>query len=104
MRSAIAVLWLCVLWIGVGCSSGGSDDVANPPDEDPPGSRESRAIAGVSMGGYGALNLGTKHVDQFGAIGALGGPVDMGALLEDIELEYLEVKPVTGIPSGVAGD
>ena len=104
MRSALAVSFVCALFIGLGCSDGGDDDVANPPDEDPPGSRESRAIAGVSMGGYGALNLGTKHVDRFGAIGSLGGPVDMGALLEDIEFEYLEVKPVSGIPSGVAGD
>ena len=56
------------------------------------------------MGGYGALNLGTKRVDLFGAIGSLGGPVDQGALLEDIETQNLEVKRLPGIPSGVAGD
>jgi hypothetical protein len=80
------------------------NSIANPPAETPPAGRESRAIAGVSMGGYGAMNLGTKRSDLFGAIGSLGGPVDMGVLLEDIETQNLEVKPVAGIPTGIAGD
>jgi hypothetical protein len=104
-RSAIAALLACALVGGSGCSgSDDDDDVANPPNEKPPGSRASRAIAGVSMGGYGALNLATKRVDLFGAIGSLGGPVDLGVVLEDLEFQNLEVKPVTGIPSGVNGD
>lgn len=106
-RFAIAALVMGTLFLGVGCSGSGDDDdgvVINPPDEDPSGTRESRAIAGVSMGGYGALNLGTKHVDRFGAIGSLGGPVDLGAVLEDLEFQNFEVKPMSGIPSGVDGD
>jgi hypothetical protein len=96
---------VCSLLLASGCSDSDDDDpVANPPAEPPSGTRESRAIAGVSMGGYGALNLGTKRVDLFAAIGSLGGPVDQGALLEDIETQNLEVKPVAGIPTGVAGD
>lgn len=104
-RSAVAARLACALFAILGCSNGGDDDdVTNPPSGPPPGSRESRAIAGVSMGGYGALNLGTKRVDLFGAIGSLGGPVDLGVVLEDLEFQNLEVKPVTGIPSGVDGD
>ncbi len=46
-----------------------------------------RAIAGVSMGADGAMNLGTKHSDLFGTIAALGGPVDMNEMLRAIIME-----------------
>jgi putative tributyrin esterase len=36
--------------------------------------REGRAVAGVSMGAWGAMLLGLKHHQLFGAIGALGSP------------------------------
>jgi putative tributyrin esterase len=35
--------------------------------------RRSRALAGLSMGGYGAMFLGLKHYRRFGAIGAFSG-------------------------------
>lgn len=35
----------------------------------------SRAVAGLSMGGYGAVFLGLKHFDQFAAIGCFSGAV-----------------------------
>jgi len=35
--------------------------------------RRSRAIAGLSMGGYGALFVGLKHYKRFAAIGAFSG-------------------------------
>lgn len=57
-----------------------------------------RAIAGVSMGAYGAMNLATKHPDVFATIGALGGPIDLRQLLRDIINENLDVKPQTAIP------
>ena len=45
--------------------------------------RESRAIAGLSMGGYGALNLALKHPDLFAFAGSMSGalnaPTDLGA-------------------------
>lgn len=47
--------------------------------------RRSRAVAGLSMGGYGALFLGVKHYQKFAAIGAFSGalafarPVDAAA-------------------------
>ena len=37
-------------------------------------SRQGRAVAGVSMGGWGAMLLGLKHHQLFGAVGALSAP------------------------------
>ncbi|MBL1409108.1 alpha/beta hydrolase [Sphingobacterium faecale] len=38
--------------------------------------RESRAISGLSMGGHGALYVGIRHQDVYGAIGSTAGGVD----------------------------
>ncbi|MGH9729061.1 MAG: alpha/beta hydrolase [Candidatus Acidiferrales bacterium] len=38
-------------------------------------SREGRAIAGLSMGGYGAMFLGLKHHEMFAAVASLSGVV-----------------------------
>lgn len=38
---------------------------------------KSRAIAGLSMGGYGALKLGLKHPDLFCAVASHSGAVDV---------------------------
>lgn len=67
-------------------------------------SRDHRAIAGISMGAYGALNLGTKRDDLFSVIAALGGPVDMQQLLRDIVRDNLEVAAQTQIPTTVGAD
>ncbi len=40
--------------------------------------RTARGIAGVSMGGYGALMLGLRHPDVFGAVGVLSGSLYFG--------------------------
>ena len=37
-------------------------------------------VAGLSMGGYGALKLGLSHPDRFGAIASLSGAVDVRQL------------------------
>jgi hypothetical protein len=66
--------------------------------------RQFRALTGVSMGAYGAMNIGTKHADLFGTIAALGGPVDMRQLLRDMVNDNLEVKPQTVIPLNVGDD
>ncbi|MCX2574114.1 alpha/beta hydrolase [Pedobacter sandarakinus] len=39
--------------------------------------RKGRAITGLSMGGHGALYLGIKHQDVFGAMGSMSGGVDI---------------------------
>lgn len=38
---------------------------------------QSRAIAGLSMGGHGALYLSMRHQDVFGAAGSMSGGVDI---------------------------
>ncbi len=38
--------------------------------------RDGRAIAGLSIGGFGAMLLGLRHTDRFGAIGAFSAPLD----------------------------
>jgi len=53
------------------------------------GSPEFRAIGGVSMGGYGAMNIGLSHPDLFKTIAGLGGPLDMDYLLKSIEVDML---------------
>ena len=39
--------------------------------------RRSRAVAGLSMGGYGAALIGTKHYKRYAAIGAFSGVVSL---------------------------
>jgi hypothetical protein len=80
-----------LLVLGCGGSGGGH---GQPPQAVTP---EFRAIAGVSMGAYGAMNLGTKHPELFGTIASLGGPVDMTQLLRDTA-EGLTVSAQTAIP------
>lgn len=41
--------------------------------------RDCRAITGNSMGGHGALYLGTRHPELFGQIGSLSGGVNVAA-------------------------
>lgn len=53
------------------------------------GSPQFRAIAGVSMGGYGAMNTGLKHPETFKTVACLGGPLDMAYLLKYIEVNLL---------------
>jgi hypothetical protein len=86
-----------------GGDGGGAPDTSGPPPALQE-SRQFRAIAGVSMGAYGAMNLGTKHADVFSTIAALGGPVDMKQLLRDMVEDNLEVKAQTEIPREVGDD
>ncbi|MBM4340890.1 MAG: hypothetical protein FJ110_15270 [Deltaproteobacteria bacterium] len=53
------------------------------------GSPEFRAIGGVSMGAYGAMNIGLGRPDFFNTIASLGGPLDMAYLLKFIEVDML---------------
>ena len=39
--------------------------------------RKGRAIAGLSMGGHGALYLGIRHQDVYGSMGSMSGGVDI---------------------------
>jgi S-formylglutathione hydrolase FrmB len=53
------------------------------------GTPQYRAIAVVSMGGYGAMNIGLSHADLFKTMACLGGPLDMARLLKHIEIDLL---------------
>jgi S-formylglutathione hydrolase FrmB len=44
--------------------------------------REGRAIAGLSMGGYGALKLGVKHPEMFAFVGSLSGALGAATVTE----------------------
>jgi len=99
-RGAVLTVLLAV---ASACGGGGGSDVSKEPprfDENP----QFRAIGGISMGAYGALNVGTKHPEGFGTIAALGGPVDLHQLLLDTAASALEVKPQTEIPRNVGED
>ncbi|MGB8846829.1 MAG: alpha/beta hydrolase family protein [Terracidiphilus sp.] len=41
------------------------------------GGREHRGIAGISMGGYGAVKLALKHPDLYGFAANMSGPLDI---------------------------
>lgn len=43
--------------------------------------KKGRVIAGLSMGGHGALFLSAKHPELFCAAGSMSGAVDMGTML-----------------------
>ena len=57
--------------------------------------RESRAIAGVSMGGFGALSYGARHPDLFGAVASISGMADIR--------EPGETMITAGLASGAFG-
>jgi len=96
---------LCSLFAFAACSSNDDGDDDDPGPAPPlEASRPFRALAGVSMGGYGSMNLGTKRSDLFGVIASLGGPVDMKLLLRDMIEDNLEVKAQTELPAEVGDD
>lgn len=53
------------------------------------GSSKFRAIGGVSMGAYGAMNIALGRPDLFHTVASLGGPLDMAYLLKFIEVDML---------------
>ncbi len=61
-------------------------------------SRRGRAIAGLSMGGYGAMMLGLKHPQMFIAIASLSGVV------ASAEPRYERLEKNEGIKKAVAAD
>jgi S-formylglutathione hydrolase FrmB len=74
-------------------------------------SREGRAIAGLSMGGYGALKFGIKYPQQFIFVGsmsgALGAPTWTEADLKGLAAIWRTLQPVYGAensPTRAAND
>jgi len=56
--------------------------------------RSGRAIAGLSMGGHGAITLAIKHSDIFGAAGSMAGGLD----LRPFKKNDWDLKSVLGNP------
>ena len=54
--------------------------------------KSSRAVMGVSMGGYGALLAGIKHPDTFNAIVPISPLIDMKAYIKDATVSPMGVK------------
>lgn len=51
------------------------------------GSRDGRAVAGVSMGGWGAMLLGLKHPHLFGSVGAFSAPFGISRQDPDMDMK-----------------
>jgi S-formylglutathione hydrolase FrmB len=69
--------------------------------------REGRAIAGLSMGGYGALTLGLRHSEMFISIGSTSGALEharqaterlRAGMVGSRPERSTEVNPAIGIP------
>ncbi|MBI1926330.1 CHRD domain-containing protein [Candidatus Poribacteria bacterium] len=56
-------------------------------------SPESRAIAGLSMGGYGAMKLAMKHPDVFGAVASHGGVLSVETFVKPTIAIAIEENP-----------
>lgn len=56
--------------------------------------RESRAIAGLSIGGFGAMYVGLRHPDEFATVGAFSAPYETGGdPMTWLPLDQLRVTP-----------
>lgn len=65
--------------------------------------RGTRAIAGLSMGGYGSLKFGVKYPQQFVFVGSMSGALDAAswteAELKGFEFILRSLQPVYGEPN-----
>lgn len=72
-----------------------------------PRNRDINYIAGLSMGGYGALRIGLSHPERYAAIGSFSGVVDVAAAGEMAktvpEVAYI-LSPVLGPELAVTPD
>lgn len=58
--------------------------------------REGRAIAGLSMGGLGAMRYAARHDDLFSAVGSFSGAVEM----RDAQVQATVDQSMQGLPFG----
>jgi S-formylglutathione hydrolase FrmB len=66
--------------------------------------REGRAIAGLSMGGFGALSYAGRHPDLFDWAGSFSGAVDITHNLPVVGVIALEALADGGLPGDQFGD
>jgi S-formylglutathione hydrolase FrmB len=67
-------------------------------------SRGDRAIAGLSMGGFGAMSYATRHPDLFSWAGSFSGAVDIVNYLPVVAIIDLEAPVDGGLPGDQFGD
>jgi S-formylglutathione hydrolase FrmB len=71
--------------------------------------REDNFVAGLSMGGYGALKLGLTHPDRYAAAASLSGAVDINEVVKPVKNDpenkawQAEMRTVFGDLSKVPG-
>lgn len=67
--------------------------------------REDNYVAGLSMGGYGAMKLALRHPDRFSAVASLSGALDINRIFEAGDPEDLKFifDPDKG-PTGTEDD
>jgi S-formylglutathione hydrolase FrmB len=66
-------------------------------------SREGRAVAGLSMGGYGALKFGLKHPGLFAFAGSMSGALGAASWVPDEKMPQW-VRPSIERVYGAAGE
>lgn len=70
-----------------------------------PAEREKNFIAGLSMGGYGALYLGLSRPDLYAGCASFSGAVDLGMMLREADKDALQpFIPVLGEALTLAPD
>ena len=71
-----------------------------------PQGREKTFVAGLSMGGYGALKLGLRHPERFAAAGALSAVADIRLRIasEESAERRMEFRQIFGGVSRLAAD
>jgi S-formylglutathione hydrolase FrmB len=67
-------------------------------------SRDGRAIAGLSMGGFGAMSYAARHPDLFAWAGSFSGAVDITHFLSVVGVIDLEALADGGLPDDQFGD
>ncbi len=66
--------------------------------------RTENFVAGLSMGGYGAFKLALHHPQRFAAAASLSGALDITALRDDREVEWMaEMRNIFGDLDHLAG-
>jgi len=65
--------------------------------------REANFVAGLSMGGYGALNLALTHPERYAAAASLSGVLDVARYAKDELADgQAEMRHIFGDPAGLA--
>ena len=66
-------------------------------------SREGNFVAGLSMGGYGALRVGLTHPERYAAIASLSGATNYAHRRMNDPLLRKEMRAIYGTASGIKG-